>query len=86
MTNQEFDLVKKAYIHALSEVKSAMYFYKIKIKVGKGVTIKAPVPEKFIIKIIYLAISTFNYGSEELIDEEEYLNDKDYKIHLEEIE
>ena len=86
MNNQEFDLVKKAYIHALSEVKSAMRFYQIKIKVGKGIKIKAPIPESFIIKIIYFAISSFNYGSEELIDEEEFLEDKDYKIYLEDIE
>lgn len=86
MTNQEFDLVKKAYIHALSEVKSALHYYDIKIKLGKGAKIEAPIPEKFITKIIFVAICNFNYCSEELIDEEEYLNDKDYKIHLEDIE
>ena len=86
MTNEEFDLVKKGYIHALSEVNAALYNNKIKIKLGKGVTIKVPIPEKFITKILWYAICSFNYGSEDLIDEEEYLIDKDYKIHLEDIE
>ena len=86
MTNEEFDLIKKAYIHALSEVEEALYNYTIKIKLGKGVKIKAPIPEKFITKVLWYAICCFNYGSEELIDEEEFLEDKDYKIHLEDIE
>ena len=86
MTNEEFDLIKKAYINALSDVKCALYNNTIKIKLGKGVKIKAPIPEQFIIKILWYAIGSFNYGSEELIDEEEFLEDKDYKIHLEEID
>ena len=86
MTNEEFDLIKKAYIHALSEVEEALYNNTIKIKLGKGVKIKAPISEKFITKVLWYAICSFNYGSEELIDEEEFLEDKDYKIHLEDIE
>lgn len=86
MTNQEFDLIKKGFTHALSEVKGALYFYNVKIKLGKGAKIEAPIPEKFITKILWAAICSFNYGSEDLIDEEEYLDDKDYKIHLEDIE
>ena len=86
MTNEEFDLIKKAYINALSDVKCALYNNTIKIKLGNGASIKAPIPEQFILKILWYAIGSFNYGSKDLIDEEEYLSDKDYKIHLEDIE
>lgn len=86
MTNKEFNMIRSGYIHAINEITSMLEIQSVSIEINDKISIDAEIPEDYIKTIAEMAVGSFNYGCEELVDESEYDEKKDYSIRYSDID
>ena len=86
MNNKEFDEMRFGYIYAINELTSDLQNQVVSIEINDKVSIDAEIPKDYIKLIAEMAVGSFNYGCEELVDEAEYDEMKDYSIRYSDIE
>lgn len=86
MNNKEYDEMRFGYIYAINELTNNMMIEKASIKISENVIISVDIPEDYIQTIAEMAVGSFNYGCEELVDEDEYDEKKDYSIRYSDID
>lgn len=86
MNNKEYDEMRFGYIYAINELTSILENHSASIEINDKVSIDAEIPEDYIKLVAEMAVGSFNYGCEELVDEDEYDEKKDYSIRYSDID
>lgn len=86
MTNKEFDEMRFGYIQAINELTAFLATHSTSIEINEKVSIDAEIPEDYIKMIAECAVGSFNYGFDELVDEDEFDESKDYSIKYSDID
>lgn len=86
MNNKEFDEMRFGYIHAINELTNFLAIQSTSIEINEKVSIDAEIPEDYIKMVAEMAVGSFNYGCEELVDENEFDETKDYTIKYSDID
>lgn len=80
MNNKEFDEMRFGYIYAINELTNFLAINSASIEINDKISIDAEIPEDYIKMVAEMAVGSFNYGCEELVDENEFDENKDYSI------
>ena len=86
MNNKEFDEMRFGYIYAINEITTILANQTVSIEINDKISIDAEMPEDYIKLVAELAVSSFDYGCEELVDDDEYDENKDYSIRYSDID